>query len=105
MRVVYSSSLPFGECPVPVQAIRVLWQEFNLCADSWAITPVFWKQLCKVMAEAMEDDFNEAAAAAVFAVFDTDRVMMDYWVDIFFHVVLIHLRSRTLKERLHVLFL
>lgn len=59
---------------VPDESIRALWQEFNLCATGWGVSPKFFNQLCQAMAKSIGTEANEVANKEFFAALDTDKV-------------------------------
>ncbi|CAN0078457.1 unnamed protein product, partial [Discosporangium mesarthrocarpum] len=58
---------------LPGDAIRAIWQEFNLYADSWGIDADFCKQLCGAVTKCLGMERNDKAAEALFQALDTDK--------------------------------
>lgn len=75
--IVHERRLVISPFSVPREAIRALWQEFNLCADGWGVDPAFFDQLCQAITTSMGTEPDEKAAQALFAAFDTDKVMQE----------------------------
>lgn len=59
---------------VPDESIRALWQEFNLCATGWGVSPEFFDQLCQAMAKSMGIESDGKSSKEFFAALDTDKV-------------------------------
>lgn len=71
---VCSYHIPTCMVQVPDESIRALWQEFNLCATGWGVSPKFFDQLCQAMAKSIGTEVNEIANKEFFAALDTDKV-------------------------------